>query len=61
MLKSAGFFPHPFSKACVFILESNCFSVDFQSQSFQGKRATHLSLNVDLEKMYTDKLRVNPK
>lgn len=61
MLKSVQFFPHPIPKAGVFILESDSFSAEFQNQNFQGKRLTRVSLNVDLEKMYTDKPRVNPK
>ena len=53
--------PPPNSKGRFFILESDSFSAEFQNQNFQGKRVTRVSLNVDLEKMYTDKPRVNPK
>ena len=43
------------------MLETDSFSADFQNQNFQGKRAIHVSFNVDLEKAYTDKFRVNSK
>ena len=61
MLKSVQFFPHSTPKVGAFMLETDSFSADFQNHNFQGKRAIHVSFNVDLEKAYTDKFRVNSK